>query len=159
MKLTLYDGLDHSPAIVKARSEPGLLDWLLAQRHDGIMRNPVIPTEPDGGTSAVGTVTLEMMDVDAAYEGKPMSVALFAGDADCRSWASTTATSSGEATVAAGACEISIPFVPAGSYTACAFVDADGNLQPSPGDLAGQLPLVVTGDAQEIWSASDWIAI
>lgn len=35
VKLTLYDGMEHSPAIVRARSEPGLLEWLLAQRHDG----------------------------------------------------------------------------------------------------------------------------
>jgi predicted peptidase len=31
VKLTLYPDMDHSPAIERARTEPGLLDWLLAQ--------------------------------------------------------------------------------------------------------------------------------
>lgn len=32
VKMTEYPGLDHVPGIEKARSEPGLFDWLLAQR-------------------------------------------------------------------------------------------------------------------------------
>jgi hypothetical protein len=66
---------------------------------------------------------------------------------------------SGDGTVAAGACAITIPLVPAGSYTACALVDADGDFQPSPGDLGGQLFLLVSGDTQEAWSADDWVKI
>ncbi len=31
-KLTIYDGLDHTPAIERARGEPALLEWLLAAR-------------------------------------------------------------------------------------------------------------------------------
>jgi predicted esterase len=161
VKLTLYEGMEHSPAIVKARSEPGLLDWLLAQRHDGILRNPVV-TPVDGGAldgGATAIVTFEVTDIDPAYEGKPVSIALLPGEADCQSWVSGEFAGSGEGTVTAGACEVSIQSVPEGVYTACAFVDADGNFQPSPGDLAGQLLLSVSGDTQEPWSASDWIAI
>jgi hypothetical protein len=161
VKLTLYEGMEHSPAIVKARSEPGLLDWLLAQRHDGILRNPVV-TPVDGGAldgGATATVTFEVTDIDPAYEGKPVSIALLPGEADCQSWASGEFAGSGEGTVTAGACGVSIQSVPEGVYTACAFVDADGNFHPSPGDLAGQLLLSVSGDTQEPWSASDWIAI
>jgi poly(3-hydroxybutyrate) depolymerase len=163
VKLTEYDGLEHSPAIVAARSEPGLLDWLLAQRHDGILRPPVVtPVDGgvlDGGTAAMATVTFAVTDVDAAYEGMPLAIALLDGEADCRSWSTAAITGSGEGTVAASACEVSIQLVPEGVYTACAFVDADGNFQPSPGDLAGQLLLSVAGDTNETWSASDWMKI
>jgi predicted esterase len=162
VKLTEYQGMEHSPAIVKARSEPGLLDWLLAQRHDGIMRSPVVPPvsgdEPDGGATATATVNIEVTDIDAAYAGKSCAVALLAGAADCRSFVDTQAPS-GEGKVAAGACTISIPLVEKGVYTACALVDADGNLQLSPGDLATQVSLVVAGDTKEAWSASNWIKI
>ena len=58
--------------------------------------------------------------------------------------------------MAAGVCEVSIPLVPEGLYTACAFIDADGNSQPSPGDIAGQLSFEVSGDTNETWSASNW---
>jgi hypothetical protein len=163
VKLTTYEGMEHSPAIVKARSEPGLLDWLLAQRHDGILRNPVIPII-DGGTldegaTAMATVTFEVTGIDAAYEGMSVAVALLPAEAACSSWAAGAVLGSGEATLVAGACAVSIPSVPEGMYTACAFVDADGNSQPSPGDLAGQLPLTVSGDQTEPWSASDWVKI
>jgi predicted esterase len=161
VKFTLYQGLEHSPAIVKARSEPGLLDWLLAQRHDGTMRTvdaAVTSGELDGGATAVATVTFEVTDIDATYEGKLVGIKLLAGAADCMSTTDPPAYG-GRGTVAAGACAISIPLVPEGAYTACAFVDADGNSQPSPGDLASQLSLLVSGDAKETWSASDWTKI
>ena len=34
VKYTEYPGLDHIPAIAKARTEPGLQEWLLAQRRN-----------------------------------------------------------------------------------------------------------------------------
>ena len=163
VKLTTYEGLEHSPAIVRSRSEPGVLDWLLAQRHDGILRNPVItPVDGgvlDGGTTAPATVTFEVTDIDVSYEGKPLSIALMPGEVDCSSWAGAEITASGEGAVASAACEVSVPDVPEGIYTACAFVDADGNFQPSPGDLAGQLLLSVAGDKKAPWSATDWMKI
>ncbi|MBN2574593.1 MAG: hypothetical protein JXP73_08495, partial [Deltaproteobacteria bacterium] len=161
VKLTKYEDMDHNSAIVMARSEPGLLDWLLIQRHDGTLRTPEILLI-DGGTldgRSLATVTFEVTEIDAAYDGKLVSVGLLPGEADCSTWATAQVTASGEGTVAAGACEVSVPFVPGGLYTACAFVDGDGNLQPSPGDLAGQLLLSVSSDKQEPWSAADWIKI
>lgn len=162
VKLTLYPGLEHSPAIVKARSEPGLLDWLLAQRHDGILRTPVDAGvsggEPDGGTTTLATVTIAVTDFDAAYEGKPVAIKLLAGAADCMQ-ATDPPPYSGQGTVAAGACAISIPLVPDGVYTACAFVDVDGSSRPSPGDSATQLSLVVSGDTKQTWSAADWVSL
>ena len=61
--------------------------------------------------------------------------------------------------MADAASEITIPQVQEGMYTACAFVDADQNSQPSLGDLAGQLSVVVSGDTNEVWSATDWTEI
>jgi predicted peptidase len=49
--------------------------------------------------------------------------------------------------------------VPEGVYTACGFIDADGDGQPSPGDLVGTLSLTVSGDDEEDWSASDWVTL
>jgi hypothetical protein len=49
--------------------------------------------------------------------------------------------------------------VPEDTYTACAFLDVDGDSQPSHGDLVGQLPFVASGDTTENWSISDWIRI
>ena len=162
VKLTLYQGLEHSPAIVQARSEPGLLDWLLAQRHDGILRTPVDAAvsggEPEGGTTTLATVTIAVTDIDATYEGKPVGIKLLAGAADCMS-ATDPPAYSGQGTVAAGACAIAIPLVPEGAYTACAFVDADGSSRPTPGDLATQLSLVVSGDTKQTWSAADWVRL
>jgi predicted esterase len=51
VKFTEYPGMEHSPTIVRARSEPGLLEWLLAQRHDGILRSPGL-SPADGGQPA-----------------------------------------------------------------------------------------------------------
>jgi predicted esterase len=162
VRLTLYPGLEHSPAIVKARSEPGLLDWLLAQRHDGIRRTPVDAAVsgggPEGGTTTLATVTIAVTDIDATYEGKSVGIKLLAGAADCLS-ATDPPPYSGQGTVAAGACAISIPLVPDGAYTACAFVDADGSTRPTPGDLAAQLSLVVSGDTKRTWSAADWVGL
>jgi hypothetical protein len=70
VKFTEYQGLEHVPTILRARNEPGLLEWLLAQRHDGIMRTVDVPDagggEPDGGTTAVATVTRLQLDKDLA---------------------------------------------------------------------------------------------
>lgn len=157
-KLTLYQGLEHSPAIVAARSEPGLLDWLLAQRHDGTLHTPVSGGEPEGDTTTPATVTIAVTNIDATYEGQSVGIKLLAGTADCLS-ATDPPAYSGRGTVAAGACAISIPLVPDGAYTACAFVDVDGSTRPTPGDLATQLSLVVAGDTEQTWNAADWVSL
>jgi hypothetical protein len=129
---------------------------------DSLMRAFVIPSvtggEPDGGTGGAATVTLEVTDIDAAYQGKLVSLGLFAGAVDCTSVAGAPAYA-GSGAVDKGRSELSIPLVPNGVYTACAFVDADGNAVPSHGDLVGQLSLAVSGAAKETWSAKAWRAI
>jgi predicted esterase len=155
VRLTEYPDMEHSPAIVRARSEPGLLDWLLAQRHDGILRDVPVDVVED----PVGTVTLGVTDIDTSYEGEPLAIMLLAGTADCTSAMANPSQYNGEGTVTDGSCEISIFSVAEGDYTACAFIDTDDDAQPSPGDLAGQLSLWVSGDTNETWSASDWTQI
>jgi hypothetical protein len=129
---------------------------------DSIMRAYVIPAvtsiQPDGGTSTIASVHFDVTGVNATYEGKAVALTLIAGTADCTS-ATVVSSYAAEGIVAGGTCEIAIPVVSEGVYTVCAFVDADGNSRPSPGDLAGQLSLVVTGDTNETWSASEWIKI
>ena len=130
---------------------------------DGLMRTFVIPAvtggEPDGGTGGVATVDFEVTDIDAAYEGKPVVLGLFAGAADCASVAASEPAYAGSGTVRAGTSEISIPLVPDGVYTACAFIDADEDSVPSHGDLVGQFSFAVSGDTEETWSAIGWMAI
>jgi predicted esterase len=110
------------------------------------------------GGNAAGTVTLNVQDVGAAYADSLVYVKLVAGAADCASDTSAGAYSAVEA-VTATAAEIVMESVAPGAYTACAFVDADGNAQPSPGDLVGQLSLTVSGNTDEDWSASDWLTL
>jgi predicted esterase len=110
-----------------------------------------------GGPGA-GTVTLNVSDVGATFADRLLYVKLVAGAADCSTDTSAGAYSAVEA-VTAGTCEIVMDAVAPGAYTACAFVDADGNAQPSPGDLVGQLSLTVSGDTNEDWSASDWLTL
>ena len=111
-----------------------------------------------GGGTAAGTVTLNVKDIGSAYADKPLILKLVAGAIDCG-----TDTSSGAyfgvGTVTAGTCTIVIGSVAPGVYTACAIVDVDGNDLPSPGDFGGELSLVVAGDHEEAWSASDWIIL
>ncbi len=110
------------------------------------------------GETAAGTVALTVMDVGAAYADQLVYVKLVAGAADCGSDTSGGAYSAVGA-VTGGASEIVIESVAPGAYTACGFIDADGNAQPSPGDLVGALSLTVSGDADEDWSASGWLTL
>ena len=110
------------------------------------------------GATAAGTVTLNVTDVGAAHADELVYVKLVAGAADCSSDTSGGAYSDVEA-VTAGTSEIVMESVAPGAYTACGFIDADGNAQPSPGDLVGELSLTVSGDTDEDWSASDWLTL
>lgn len=158
VKLTEYPDLEHNPSILRARSESCVLDWLLAQRHDGIARPGQGSCDtPDGGASA-GNFRLDVKGFDAAYEGKPVRVALLPGAVNCAPSASAP-TYSGEGAVVAGACTLSIPSVPNGPYTACGFVDVDGNSMAGPGDLASQIFVVVSGDTKASSAAVDWSSI
>jgi CubicO group peptidase (beta-lactamase class C family) len=130
---------------------------------EGLIRTFVIPavtgSGPDGGTGGVATVDFEVTDIDVAYEGKPVLLGLFAGEADCTSAGASEPAYAGSGTVGAGSSEISIPLVLDGVYTACAFIDADGDSRPSHGDLVGQLSFAVYGDTDETWSATGWMSI
>ncbi len=154
VKFTEYADMDHNPSIQAARMEPGLLEWLLAQRHDGILREVPIETPEREFVS----VTVGVTDLQTAHEGMSIDFALLAGAVDCGSWA-TAAAYTAEATVVDGACTISLSDVLEGAYTACALIDVDENAQPTPGDLAGQRSVVVSGDTTETWSASDWTSL
>ena len=110
------------------------------------------------GGPAAGTVTLNVSDVGATFADRLLYVKLVAGAADCSTDTSAGAYSAVEA-VTAGTCEIVMDAVAPGAYTACSFVDADGNAQPSPGDLVGQLSLTVSGNTNKDWSASDWLTL
>lgn len=157
VNLTVYPDLDHNPSIQQARGQSCVLDWLLAQRHDGIARPGQGSCDtPDGGKSA-GRFSLDVKGLDAAYEGKPIRVALLPGAVNCGS--ASAPAYSGEGTVAAGACTLSIPDVPSGAYTACGFVDADGNAMAGPGDLACQISVAVSGDTTTSSDAKDWTRI
>ena len=93
----------------------------------------------------------------SSFDGEAFRSTLMPGVADCTSSDAPAYGSTG--TVAAGACTVSLAGVPEDTYTACAFLDVDGDSQPSHGDLVGQLPFVASGDTTENWSISDWIRI
>ena len=78
VKFTEYQGLVHVQSIMHARTERCLLDWLLAQLHDGVVRPGEVTCDTlDAGTAARVTVTLDVPNIDAAYEGKPVTIKLF----------------------------------------------------------------------------------
>ncbi len=104
------------------------------------------------------TVTFDLTDIDPAYVGKFIYLGLLAGTASCTSDMGADAHVAG-AIVTTETCEISLPAVAKGTYTACAFLDVDGSGQPSTGDLAGQLSLVLTADDSRTWSVRDWMTI
>jgi predicted esterase len=157
VKFTEYQGMDHVQSIIHARTQPCLLEWLLAQLHDGIMRPGSDCDAADAGSAGRVTVTLDVTNIDAAYEGKSVTIKLMTGVGDCTSSDAPAYAATG--TVAAGACTVSIEDVPEDTYTACGFIDVDGDSQPSHGDLVSQLPFWVSGDTTETWNTSDWVQI
>ena len=104
------------------------------------------------------TVTLNVTDIGATYADKFIYVGLVAGEVSCESTTDPGKYVGGDM-VAAGTCVISIADVPQGTYTVCAFLDADDNSQPSPGDLAIELSLALSGDHIETSSLTNWVTI
>jgi hypothetical protein len=109
-----------------------------------------------GGKIGKYTITFKPLDDSTAQAGK-WDPGQTTSDAHTAVNDSTTIGYLGEFN--SGASAISIPLVPDGAYTACAFVDADGSSRPTPGDLATQLSLVVSGDTKQTWSAADWVSL
>ena len=104
------------------------------------------------------TLTLDVTNIGARYSGAFLYVSVTAGAISC-SGVTGPSEHTGVGMVVAGECKVTIGPLAAGTYTACAFVDEDGDLQPSPGDLVGQLSLDVSGDDNENWSATEWLVI
>jgi CubicO group peptidase (beta-lactamase class C family) len=128
---------------------------------DSLMRTSVIPavkaTGRDAGGTVPATVTLEVEDLGAVSEGQSVHVGLLAGAADCMAGGEMVYVGSG--VVMDGTCRIDLGPIEKGLYTACAFLDADDDAQPGPGDRAGMVPWVVTGDEVKKWSTTDWITL
>jgi predicted dienelactone hydrolase len=114
-------------------------------------------TQADG-TAAGSTLTIDVTDVGARYAGALLYVSVTAGTVSCEGVTGPSGHTGG-GMVIAGECKVAIGPLAAGTYTACAFIDADNNMQPSPGDLVGQLSLDVSGDDIETWSATDWFVV
>jgi predicted dienelactone hydrolase len=109
--------------------------------------------------SAAGvTVTLDVTDIGATYEGKTVYLALIPGKVSCDSVAGAGQHLTG-AVVSAGAASVSLTGVAQGTYTGCAFLDADDNAQPSPGDFVVELSMTIEGDHRETSSLTGWMAI
>jgi spore coat protein CotH len=103
-------------------------------------------------------LSLEVTDIEAAYQGRTVYLALFAPGSTCETDPSSALYLTGQP-AAAGSSKLTIQNVKAGSYTACGLIDADENMAPSPGDKAGMRTLTMPGDASTTWSATDWTKI
>jgi predicted dienelactone hydrolase len=110
----------------------------------------------DGGAGV--TVTLQVTDIGAAYEGKTVYLALFPGQASCESVGGPSQYQGG-APVSAGAASVLLTGVPQGTYTGCAFLDADDNGQPGPGDAVVVLSMTVASVHTETSSLAGWMTI
>ena len=114
--------------------------------------------DPDGASGSQVNLGLEVTNIEAAYLGRTVYVALFAAGSSCDSDPSSALYLTGQ-TVAADSSKLTIPNVQTGSYTACALIDADGNMAPSSGDELGMRSLTLPDDATTTWSAADWTMI
>jgi predicted dienelactone hydrolase len=110
------------------------------------------------GSAASVTVTLDVSDIGTSYEGKTVYLALIPGQVDCQSVTGAGKNLTG-AVVSAGAASVSLTGVDQGTYTGCAFLDADDNAQPGPGDYVVALPMTVDKDHRETSSLTGWLAI
>jgi predicted dienelactone hydrolase len=111
-----------------------------------------------GDQGAGVTVTLNVTDIGATYANKFIYVGLVAGEVSCESNTDPKQYVGG-GMVTSGTCAISIADVPQGTYTACAFLDADDNSQPTAGDLEAELSLSLSGDHIETSSLTSWVTI
>jgi hypothetical protein len=118
------------------------------------------PQDAPGPSPAQGAgsrLTLDVTDIGPAYANKSVYVKLTPGTGECDTSSPTANVFLSKGTVVSGACQIVVEALPKGPYTVCGFIDADEDMQPSPGDLLGQLSLTVAKDAKETWSTDDWI--
>jgi hypothetical protein len=115
-------------------------------------------TGPPDTHEGEGTVTLEITEIDADYEGKFIAAVLIPGEADCATY-DTSATYSGAAPISNGQGTVVISFVEAGTYTVCSLIDADDSGGPSSGDLTGTLTITVAGDLDQTWSTAEWVGV
>jgi hypothetical protein len=122
------------------------------------MMGGLIQDSDQGSGSQPVNLTLEVSNIEAAYQDRTVYVALFAPGSTCDGDPSTALYLTGE-TVANGSAKLTIPNVKAGSYTACGLIDADGNMTPSSGDKASMRSLTLPGDDATTWSAADWMTI
>jgi hypothetical protein len=123
-----------------------------------LMMNGLIKDSDGEGQSKAVDLSIEVTNIDASYDGRTVFVALFAAGSSCDSDPSSALHLTGQA-VTAGSSKLTIPRVPAGSYTACGLIDADGNMAPSAGDKIGMRSMTIPGDASSSWSAADWSLI
>jgi uncharacterized protein (DUF2141 family) len=137
---------DLRATLPKLRSNLALMMSGLIQDSDGT-----------SGSQAVN-LSLDVSNIEAAYQGRTLYVALFAAGSTCDGDPSSALYLTGQ-TVAADSSKLTIPNVQTGSYTACALIDADGNMAPSSGDELGMRSLTLPDDATTTWSAADWTMI
>ena len=123
-----------------------------------LMMSGLIQNSDGTSGSQEANLTLDVTNIEATYQGRSVYVALFAAGSTCDGDPSSALYLTGQ-TVVAGSNKLTIPNVQAGSYTACALIDADGNMAPSSGDKAGMRSLTLPDDAATTWSAADWTMI
>ena len=123
-----------------------------------LMMNGLIQESDTTSGSQEVDLILDVTNIEAAYEGRSIYGALFAASSTCEDDPSSALYQTSQ-TVAAGSSKLTIPNVRSGSYTACAFIDADGNVAPTHGDKVGMMSLTLPGDAATTWSAADWTMI
>jgi hypothetical protein len=107
-----------------------------------------------GGSSTVN-LSVDVSNIDTAYLGRTIYVALFAEGSSCDKDPSTALYLTGEL-VEADSCTLTIPNVRVGSYTACSLLDVDENRAPSSGDKAGMRSVSLSEDVTTTWSTDDW---
>ncbi len=114
--------------------------------------------DTDHNVNPTVDLSLEVTDVEAAYQGRTVYLALFAPGSTCETDPSAALYLTGQS-VSDGSSKLTLQNVRAGSYTACGLIDADENMAPSPGDTAGMRTLTMPDDATISWSATDWMKI
>lgn len=123
-----------------------------------LMMSGLIKDTDSTSVNSTANLSLEVSDIEAAYQGRTVYLALFAPGSTCETDPSSALYLTGQPATA-GSSKLTIANVKAGSYTACGLIDADGNMAPSAGDKAGMRTLTMPGDATTTWSTTDWTNI
>lgn len=148
----LMDSAQWQDAVEDLRATIAKLRSNLALMMGGLIKDTDINVNP------TVDLALEVTDIEAAYQGRTVYLALFAPGSTCESDPSSALYLTGQS-VADGSGKLTLANVRAGSYTACGLIDADDDMAPSPGDKAGMKTLTMPGDATTTWSAADWMKI